>query len=1066
MPRRGNLFVEITFWVCLLAILVPRIALEVAERRLSSAVRGSLENGWRLSGSGGGEQEVAVPGDLRQTGSSSLHWIYKRSIDTAELRRYERPALVLGRIGDSDSVDLSGCRIGATGINANGGQRGYWWSVLRVYEVPDRCLQSRGQQTLQVNVWKWWGSGFGIFSGPVGIGEYEELAPSARLVEALRFTTLLVFGFVLLVVSAYYGFVYFLVPVRTHNGIFAITAAFLGGFEILTSTYPFRWIDRPWFFYWFLLASAGGSAALTLRFLQVRLGALPRRFVRGFEAITIGAVIVAAVGLRPDFTYRIYLIWQAIFILGFLVAYGFVVRSWLKGKQSTNWRYLLGFSLLVLSAVHDVVITRLGAGKPYLIPYGFMAFGVAAALSLAKEYADAFLNVERQVSDRTKDLAVANEHLRSLEQMKARFFANLSHDFKTPIALAFAHVSEAKREAGVSLRGALGAAEQALNRLQGMVLDLLDTMRAESGALKFTWETVSAAAIVRTWAAPYQILCDKKGLTLSLDISVDEDLKVPMDVSKMERVFGNLMANALKFTDEGGITVGLRMDASQIYLEVSDTGPGIPVEEREKVFDRYFQGDSTSVRDHGGSGIGLSFVKETVLAQNGRVWVEGAETHGSRFVVALPLSQDVEITGEHRISEADIRTEAVKGSVDVPYPDPTPSEPRVDWPSILIVEDNPEVAQVVVHTLEDLYNIYFAKDGLEGLDQLKTRKIDCIVSDLMMPRMDGRTFLKEVKKNDRWKVIPFVCLTSMSDMEILIECLQLGANNYVTKPFHREVLRSTVATLIQNAQFREQLIAKDKMASLGLLSAGLAHEMRNPIQAAQNLLEGLRRKFERWEKMDPADLAAVQGEMRVLVDKDSIVHEAFRDIRNCVLRINNMVDAIGTYSTGSTRLTEIDLTETVQDSLKLLENKRKEKNVAVHWAADQIVKVQAFPTISQAITNILDNAIDAVPAETGEVTVTVSEEDGEVHLQVTDNGPGIPLGNQPYIFEAFFTTKGPGAGTGLGLYVAKRIVEYHRGAIRVHSEEGRGAIFTIRLKKVPDLQNRETIDFKGFPVSF
>lgn len=335
-----------------------------------------------------------------------------------------------------------------------------------------------------------------------------------------------------------------------------------------------------------------------------------------------------------------------------------------------------------------------------------------------------------------------------------------------------------------------------------------------------------------------------------------------------------------------------------------------------------------------------------------------------------------------------------------------------------------------------------------------------------MPRMDGRSFLREVKKNDRWKVIPFVCLTSMSDMEILIECLQLGANNYVTKPFHREVLRSTVATLIQNGQFREQLIAKDKMASLGLLSAGLAHEMKNPVQAAQNLMEGLRREFERWETADWSDPIAAQREMKSLADKSGIIQQSFFDARRSVIRMHDMVDAIGIYSTGSTKPGPVDLVETVRQALFLLEGKVKEKGVTINFSDEEAVTVQAFPTIYQVITNLVDNALDAVADKRGRIDISVTDTGAHVEIRVSDNGPGIPLRDQPYLFEAFFTTKGPGAGTGLGLYVAKRIVDYHRGTIAVHSEEGKGATFVVQLKKTPDLENKETLYFKGIPVSF
>ena len=971
-------------------------------------------------------------------------------------------AVDLGRIGDADRAYWNGRLIGATGMRGSG--LFFLPHLHRVYLIGD---DARAENMLVVHAVKTALDSLGIGLNPTVV-RFDAASPlqlSARQDYALRTLLPLLLGVALLLFGAYHLFLYgFLRSFPDYRDFGACLICF-GVFGVCVSFWPYELTMRP---ERVMYAHALGSIwALVFfgRYVlgQGRLGY--RIFHRVHYALAASFSIAVLTATQLEAVMNRYLFWYALFIPGILGIFGVALFN--RGNTRTRTVGLVvALALMIVALFHDVLVTlAVIGGDLWGIPVFLLILGVSI-LVIGRDFAHAYLAVEQTVTLRTQDLQRANEQLRGLEQMKSRFFANLSHDFKTPIALAFAHVGEVKRAAEASLQPALVAAEQALNRLHGMVLDLLDTMKAESGALRLTWETVSPCVIVRAWAAPYNILCQKKGLTLSFDFAVDEGMKIPIDVSKMERVFGNLMANALKFTDEGEITVGLRTDASQLYLSVCDTGPGIPAEEREKVFDRYFQGLSASLRYHGGSGIGLSFVKETIFAHNGRVWVEDVKPHGSSFVVALPLSQDVEITGEHRISELDIRVEAVKGSVEVPYPDSVPSEFRIDRPSVLVIEDNPEVAQVVVHTLEDLYNVYFAKDGLEGLEQLKARRIACIVSDLMMPRMDGRALLHEVKGNDRWKVIPFVCLTSMSDMEIMVECLKMGANNYVTKPFHREVLRSTVETLIQNTQYREQLVAKEKMASLGLLSAGLAHEMRNPIQAAQNLLEGLRRKFERWEKLNPSDSATLQQEMRGLMDGSGIIQESFRDVRNCVIRMNDMIDAIGNYSTGSGKIGGVDLVATVKHALRLLESKRNEKGVVIRLSGAQAVTVQAFSAIVQVITNVLDNAIDAVSEKAGRVEITVTETPDHAEIRVADNGSGIPLRDQSYIFEAFFTTKGPGAGTGLGLYVAKRIVDYHRGTIKLHSEPGHGATFTIQLKKIPDLESRERIDFKGFPVSF
>jgi signal transduction histidine kinase len=986
---------------------------------------------------------------------------YRTEIPGEVLIGVRQPAVLLGRISDADETYFNGTLIGTTGIV--GSSIRFVPHRDRVYLLPRNLIGTTNTVAIRAHKFAADVVGMGVRTGDVRVGEFTSLSGYAFKRYAVRTLLPLGLAIIILVFGVYHLFLFLYVPSRVHYLTLGGCMTFFAVFAACYSFWPYEFSDHPRRILFFHGVGSFWGLYFFGRFIVTG----PSRAARYLHRaqLVIASVFTLWVATATDFDEGLkrYFSWYVVLIPSILGYFVHAIVNLRKGGVSRFAAITTGAFIVAL--IYDVTVTLGGVqGEQWSIPT-FMFVLAAGGLVLGRDFAQAYSDVEATVVARTRDLAIANERLRGLEQMKSRFLGNVSHDFKTSIAIAVAHIEDAKASAISTAKQALGAAETALNTLHALVLDFLDTLKAESAELKLKWESVSVGRGVRAWAAPYQILCRKKDLALVLSLSVDDALKVPMDVARMERVFGNLLLNALKFTREGRITVGLRSDASRLYLEVADTGPGVPEQEREMIFERYYQGSHTSLRDHGGSGIGLSFVREVVEAHNGQVWVEAPAEGGARFVVALPLSQDVEITGEYLVADIDGRVGPPNGSVESAYPDPGPETYRPECPSVLVVEDNSEMAQIVVRTLGGPYNVYFAKDGIDALEHLKNRKLDCIVSDIMMPRLDGKGLLMEVKKNVRWRVIPFVCLTSLTETEILVECLNLGANNYVTKPFRREVLLATVSTLIENTVFREQLVAKEKLAALGLLSAGLAHEIRNPVHSAKNAMEGLRRVFQQLEAVDFADREQALGQLEGLAQRSRLIQESFQDAQACVSRIHQITDAIGSYATGATELGNVDLVRVMAQVLRIIEGKRKERGVSITFDNDRQVHVHAFPSIHQAFMNVVDNAIDAASAGGGRVEIHIQETAEGAEVRVADNGPGIPLHQQPHVFDAFFTAKGPGKGAGLGLYITRAIVEFqHRGTIGFHCEERRGATFVLKLKKSPDLAGGDMLDFKGVPI--
>ena len=862
----------VVFWGSLGLILFPLVATHFFEKRLAASLNTNAWNSdWSLIDSKGQPiaTNLSLPKDIRATEEKAgrRHWRFEREVTLHDFRGLTQPALVMGRIGDSDEVSIGDCRVGSTGLGPKQEQVGWWWGGLRVYEIPQKCRLTKvhAKANLSIEVYKWGGPSYGVFGGPIGVGEYSTVFRLKHIIEWLRFSVIAAFGFVLLGIGIYYINIYLQVPARKYNGVFGLLALSTCLYEFSTSAIFYRLDMTGTNAMRLNTFGAVTTASLLLWFLRSRLGAIPRWLVGLSLAGGVVALLVGLPRSSLNGVYQVYETWFGFFLLTILIGYVQYIRFAFRDRRHDLWRYTIGLSVFVFACAHDIYITLNGISKPYVIPYGFFVFSVAVALALAKEYADAFLHVEEQVSGRTKDLAQALDQLRGLEKMKERFFANISHDFKTPIAIALGNIDEIKRGNQGEESEAIRATEGSLVRLQGMVGDLLDTVKAESGALDMNWELAKPAALLEKWVTPYDVLCKKRGIELQYDFSEYTGLEIPMDAKKMERVVANLLSNAVKFTRNGAVQVELRTDEGRAYIEVSDSGIGIPEGERGKVFDRYYQAGNTDLREHGGSGIGLSFAKEIIELHNGEMWITESESGGAKFVAALPLSQNVEIVA--RPPSAHSEEDVLRGSLDVAYPPLRPPELRKGQAYVLVVEDNPEVARIVMNALKGEFNVFFARNGKEALVELRKTNFESVVSDVMMPEMTGTEMLKEIRKDQSFRELPVIMLTSKGETADVVEHLHLGANDYVAKPFQREILQARVRAQVETFRLRDRLMSSEKLVTLGLLSSGIAHEIKNPLLAAQSNLGGIGKNLEMIGDLNSEDQSRATSAIEKLTKK-------------------------------------------------------------------------------------------------------------------------------------------------------------------------------------------------------
>ncbi|MCB0272664.1 MAG: response regulator [Bdellovibrionales bacterium] len=945
--------------------------------------------------------------------------------------------LVLGRVGDKEEVYLNGCDLGSFGEVRDGKLVSWWYGALRVLKIPSECLKSQNQLIVEISSFSTLPQG--IFSSKVGISGDKSLLSLMDVDDWMRYKVIFSFAMVILAIGLYYFLVFMLVPGRSSNKYFSLLCISLSVFLALTSTIPYRYFENQTL----LMSLNFFTGILSLFLLTKFIGLIFKNDHLVVRKIFLGVSSVLFLYSLFEWKFseisKIYSYWYPVFIVYLLVNF---VRLFLINSiefLKKQYLYLMGFCVLIFTLIFDVLASIGIINSQYLLPYGFTFILLASAIALAKEYADAFLYVEEQVKERTIDLNTALEELKSLEKMKERFFANISHDLKTPITVAMGALEDASEKFAPMIGGALAPAERSLHKLRSMVSSILDSVKAESGTLSLTWESVHVTSFLDLIVQDARLLCKRSNVEFLYNEQGFEGLYVPMDQDKMRRVLENILSNAVKYTKTTDksmkkIQIVLETDQSNFHMYVDDSGLGVPEDERERVFERFVQSSKTDLKQHGGSGIGLSFVKEVVDLHNGEVTMEESQWGGSRVHIMLPLSQNVALTE----SQIKIDEKMLMGSLDVEYPPSKPDKIDPTKCTVLTCEDNPEVAQIIHTTLKDRYNIYFAENGEEGWKLLQTISPDCIVSDIQMPVMTGMAFLEKIRERREYDHIPFIFLTSLGADQDIIDGFRLGAMDYIAKPFRKEVLRTRILAHIERKIFFEQLTRSEKMSMIGTMFAGIAHEMKNPLQSLVNnhaMIEKIVKEKRFEEKYDVLDRA---------------IHGAVKKTEN----LTQLISTVNEYSSGSENKNKMDVKQKIEDALMLLEAKRKEKDFIeiTKTFPEKEVMVEGYNSLLQVMTNLIANAIDAVEKTTGHIHIELSQTDDKVTFSVKDDGIGIPKSILPHIFDPFVTTKDPSKGTGLGLFMTRTIVEErHGGDIHVESQEGKGTTFIITIPKIaPD----------------
>jgi signal transduction histidine kinase len=661
------------------------------------------------------------------------------------------------------------------------------------------------------------------------------------------------------------------------------------------------------------------------------------------------------------------------------------------------------------------------------------------------EILEAKAEVEKKVEERTAELHAAGgqlaESLRKVEEMsrvKDEFLANVSHELRTPLTLILAPLEYLLTEEGLppESRDYLRAMQRAAWKLHALVDDLLDLSRMEAGQLRLSVTRGDLVELARASVEQFQTLASRRGVTVAL-AAPDHGVEAWVDAGRLEFVLNNLFSNAFKFTPRGGtITLRVLESADALCLEVQDTGAGIAPDAQEHVFERFVRFENPLVPRGAGAGIGLAMVKGIVEAHGGTVSLHSEVGVGTTVGITLKRGKehltddvldrrfaDVPVPFGRRAEDAGPRAQVQLGEGDQEWLD-RPDAPA-DAPRVLVVEDNADIRGFLVRVLGRRYRVLEAADGVEGWELARAQIPDAVVSDVMMPRMDGNQLLARLKGDLATRAIPVVLLTARKGPERILEGLEGGADDYLTKPFNARELLARVEVQLRLRRLTTEQVQSEKLILLGTLAAGMAHEVNNPAGAILASLPRLRKDME--GKMPERALNLV----------DTCV--------DCAQRIVNLVEdllLLGRPDRMDARLWNPH--EGIEAALRVLKHRAPPEvaiNLHLEFQGHVVVRPAA---INQVFLNLLDNALKAV-GKRGTIDVTTRAEAGGMSVTVADSGPGIPADKLERIFDPFFTTREPGQGTGLGLHISRRVALEHGGRLEATSTAGEGARFKLWL---------------------
>lgn len=688
-------------------------------------------------------------------------------------------------------------------------------------------------------------------------------------------------------------------------------------------------------------------------------------------------------------------------------------------------------------------------------PLGFLVAGISPRRELDEQYREFLTLIAAQIAASItnaqayeKELSRA-EALAKLDRAKTTFFSNISHEFRTPLSLILGPIEDLLKRADIPPEHTfqLDIIHRNTLRLLKLVNSLLDFSQIEAGRLRASYRPTDLTALTLDLVSHFRSATEKAGLTLRTEcpplpqpVYVDRDL--------WEKIVLNLLSNAFKHTFQGQIEIRLQGIGDQVILRVRDTGVGIPEEQLPHLFERFHRVPNMRARTHEGTGIGLALVKELVHLHGGTISVQSIPDQGSTFTVSIPagkthLPADRCIEDESSFLPTTLNPksfieESLRGLPEA-VSTPVAHQDTTNRPRIVLAEDNADMLNYIQRLMEPFYEVIAAGDGEMALAAIQNNLPDLVLTDVMMPRLDGFGLLRELRRRPKTKTLPVIMLSARAGEEASIEGFEAGATDYLVKPFSANELLARVGINLEMSRLRKEAEEKvrqsEKMKVIGQLAGGVAHDFNTLLTVLIGRLEML------------DEYVADESGKRIL-----------RSALSAAERGAKLVKQILAFARKQPlRLEKIDLNNVIFNMEDLIASTLQKNHQLQKMLTEHIWPVLAdVNQMEMIILNLVVNARDAMSSG-GTLTIATQNihygesPDGELKpgdyilFSVSDTGRGMSPEVLAQAFEPFFTTKEIGAGTGLGLSQVYGTVKQLGGGIKLHSTLEQGTRIEIFL---------------------
>lgn len=645
------------------------------------------------------------------------------------------------------------------------------------------------------------------------------------------------------------------------------------------------------------------------------------------------------------------------------------------------------------------------------------------------------------------ELDEKNKKLAELDKIKSQFFANISHEFRTPLTLIMGPAEDILKnntdKISDKITNSVELIQRNAIRLLKLINNLLDIARLEEKKYEVVSEKIEISNLIGGFADSLSHLANSKKVKLVKNIP-NQKLYISADPDAMEKIILNLLTNAIKFTNSNGkIIISLKCVEEKVLIFIEDSGIGIHEENLPYIFDRFKQVDNSNTRKYQGSGLGLALVKELTLLQKGHIDVKSMPDQGTIFTLTFPKLQQEEmqpLPPEINLNKDDFKPDICETNEK--------SDINQQLKTVLIVDDEPDMLRYTTSLLKnENYNIIQAEDGKSALEMIYKYGPDLVILDLMIPEIDGLSLCKKLKSDERTRLIKIIILTARIDEKSKLTALKYGVDDFVNKPFNSNELKVIISNNLQSNKLQKdlyldlneslkklhiaqnKLIQSEKLNSLGSLSAGILHEVKNPLNYMITALYSL--------KYDPT----------IANDPDLI--DTVNDIEEGMERIKTVVSDIRSFAhPKEIEKIKFPIKSAIDSALRIA--KQEVRNIKVELVIDNDMQVIASNNhIIQVLINLISNAAKAIEDSknktNGKIVISCKQEKGKILISVSDNGTGISEENLKVIFNPFFTTKDIGSGMGMGLNISYTIIKSHNSELKVTSDLSEGSSFYFEL---------------------